>query len=610
MRIRSPAVDGVTVFAVVGVNTVSFGLRVSAGARKGLLGFAVQRRSAGGRWRYVEGFKVFRSLTPDPEPGATHSTRRHPIQSLVWDDFTLRENGSYDYRFIPFRGTPAEPRYGTPVEITVRSEPLWGERHTIVFNRGVASSQAYQSRFGGLAPDEQPTAAARQLALDWLSRDLDETFLAVIRGAQPGDALRGAFYEFTYAPVLSEFAAAIERGVDVRLVLDLKVNEHWENVRTPDGTTTRTWVESAPREASLRALSDAGIPASAVVARQARANDLQHNKFLVHIRKGEPAAVWTGSTNVTLGGIHGQSNVGHHVRDPELAAGFLAYWEILAADPGARAGMTRGEVIRANREFEAAVDALSAVPGSRSSIPTGVSAIFSPRSTPAALELYADLLAHPDRLACATFAFGIAKELRAVLEQGDEDSPLRFFLLEKRTLSTQSTSSAATVELDWRRNIYLAWGSELGTPLGQWVAETTTRELGLNRHVAFIHDKFLLGDPLGADPVVVTGSANFSLASSVDNDENMLLIRGDTRVADIYFTEFNRLFFHYYFRSVVESLSGRDRAGARRSAPSALDLVEDDSWLAKYAPGTLRTKRAEQFVRMAGAQLSAATTET
>lgn len=272
--------------------------------------------------------------------------------------------------------------------------------------------------------------------------------------------------------------------------------------------------------------------------------------------------------------------------------------------------MTRGEVIRANREFEAAVDALSAVPGSRSSIPTGVSAIFSPRSTPAALELYADLLAHPDRLACATFAFGIAKELRAVLEQGDEDSPLRFFLLEKRTLPTQSTSSPATVELDWRRNIYLAWGSELGTPLGQWVAETTTRELGLNRHVAFIHDKFLLGDPLGAEPVVVTGSANFSLASSVDNDENMLLIRGDTRVADIYFTEFNRLFFHYYFRSVVDSLSGRDRAGARRSAPSALDLVEDDSWLAKYAPGTLRTKRAEQFVRMAGAQLSAATTET
>ncbi len=33
------------------------------------------------------------------------------------------------------------------------------------------------------------------------------------------------------------------------------------------------------------------------------------------------------------------------------------------------------------------------------------------------------------------------------------------------------------------------------------------------------------------------------------NDENMLIIRGDQRVADIYLTEFNRLFNHYSFRS-------------------------------------------------------------
>jgi len=129
-------------------------------------------------------------------------------------------------------------------------------------------------------------------------------------------------------------------------------------------------------------------------------------------------------------------------------------------------------------------------------------------------------------------------------------------------------------------------------------------ELGLNVHVAFIHNKFLLSDPLGDDPIVVTGSANFSRASCVDNDENMVVIRGDRRVADIYFTEFNRLFFHYYFRSVVESRSRTDRAGARRAAPAALDLSEDDGWLENYGPGSLRTKRAEQFITMSGARLS------
>jgi len=43
----------------------------------------------------------------------------------------------------------------------------------------------------------------------------------------------------------------------------------------------------------------------------------------------------------------------------------------------------------------------------------------------------------------------------------------------------------------------------------------------------------------------------------------MIAIRGDRRVADIYFTEFNRIFYHYYFRSVQERtkdiLSGEEK---------------------------------------------------
>jgi len=47
---------------------------------------------------------------------------------------------------------------------------------------------------------------------------------------------------------------------------------------------------------------------------------------------------------------------------------------------------------------------------------------------------------------------------------------------------------------------------------------------------------------------VVGGTANFSAASTTDNDENMLIIRGDTRVADIYLGEFMRLYRHFAFR--------------------------------------------------------------
>ena len=53
---------------------------------------------------------------------------------------------------------------------------------------------------------------------------------------------------------------------------------------------------------------------------------------------------------------------------------------------------------------------------------------------------------------------------------------------------------------------------------------------------------------------IITGSANFSNASTKNNDENMLVIRGDTRVADLYLTEFMRLFMHFYFRTIVNGI--------------------------------------------------------
>jgi phosphatidylserine/phosphatidylglycerophosphate/cardiolipin synthase-like enzyme len=50
----------------------------------------------------------------------------------------------------------------------------------------------------------------------------------------------------------------------------------------------------------------------------------------------------------------------------------------------------------------------------------------------------------------------------------------------------------------------------------------------------------ILIDPLSDDPVVITGSANFSKNSKTNNDENMLIVRGKTRLADIFLGEFIR----------------------------------------------------------------------
>lgn len=147
-------------------------------------------------------------------------------------------------------------------------------------------------------------------------------------------------------------------------------------------------------------------------------------------------------------------------------------------------------------------------------------------------------------------------------------------------------------------NVYQAWGSFIQDPVYQFAREVNTKKLKLSQHVSYIHCKFLLVDPLSKDPIVVTGSANFSAASTTNNDENMLIIRSNRRVADIYFTEFNRLFYHYYFRAMAES----DRRQAIRGARDTGFLDETGSkWLRDYAPGKLRAKRVEIYSKMEGA---------
>jgi phosphatidylserine/phosphatidylglycerophosphate/cardiolipin synthase-like enzyme len=584
MRFKSTQTNGYQVFAVSGVNTVSFGIAATDQARRGLLGFTVERYDPTENERYVmPGYKVFRSVVPQPDEDLSVSTFDHPVQSFVWDDFTAKPDREYEYTFFPLRGRPRNlDRTAAPVPIRVRTEPLFSNRaHDVFFNRGVASSQAYRRRFGNRKPSDLP-AEEGKAALQWLTRELDDAVLRFIENAEPGDTLLGCFYEFRYAPVADALKAAIDRGVDVRLIIDGKVNERTDK--------NGVFHESFPREDNLRTLKAAKIPRSRYKLREAKPNNIQHNKFLVLVRNGTtPAEVWTGSTNLSVGGFSGQTNVGHWARDPELAKQFVGYWELLHGDPGAGAGLPRSEALKANRALHAAVASLREVATSKDAIGAGVASVFSPRAGLDLLNLYADLVDSAGTHACITLAFGIGEVFKKRLVDNPPTSHLVLMLLEKRD-RPNARSRTAFVPINASNNVYQAWGSYIEDPVYQWARETNAKVMGVNQHVVYVHSKFLLVDPLSADPIVITGSANFSKASTNDNDENMLFIRGDTRVADIYFTEFNRLFNHYYFRSVLEVLAERGPAAAVTS-DSSLFLAENDKWTDKYKPGTFRTKR-------------------
>src|SRR5215216_1938771 len=122
MRFKSRQSKPFQVFAVSGVNTISFGIKADEKAKKGLLGFAVERIDPAADERYtMPGFKVFRSLIPKPTEDTHVTTWDHPIQSLVWDDFTAKPDHEYEYVFHPLKGKPKKlDRSAKPISIRVR----------------------------------------------------------------------------------------------------------------------------------------------------------------------------------------------------------------------------------------------------------------------------------------------------------------------------------------------------------------------------------------------------------------------------------------------------------------------------------------------------------
>ena len=279
--------------------------------------------------------------------------------------------------------------------------------------------------------------------------------------------------------------------------------------------------------------------------REANPSFIAHNKFVVLLEDGEPQQVWTGSTNVTDGGIFGHSNVGHVVREHTVAAQYLSYWRELSGDPEAK-------------DLRPRVEDTTPVP-ERSPEAHKTTVLFSPRSTLRALEWYAERMDAAESAVFLTAAFGISEPIERVLEE-DKDY-LRYVLLEREDEDMQVLFR----DPDNRFAVGATYGD---TPLGNLLAERLT---GLNTNVFYVHTKYALVDPLSDDPLAITGSANFSEPSTKKNDENMLVIRGDTRVADVYLGEFMRLFNHFFARNLVGQQEDHATSGRTHLSPN-------DSW--------------------------------
>lgn len=545
--------NGIHVKTYTGSNAVLLAMNVSEERRKGLLGFAIEREQvSNGKRQWLQGLLHFPGVSR--EPGEPTSTQVAPIQRFRWSDYTVRAGEKYRYVVHGVYGTPDRLRLDQGPSILVHPQPVLGGKQIVQFNRAAAASQAFSRAFRDVdrAMEEARragTLAEYQLpprALKWLSDGLLEQILAFLARATDGTwALDIAIYEYELEAIAKAVEAAHQRGVKVRVVYHAKRGDKQTTIN----------------EDHLR-----GIPEE--LKRPRVTSHICHHKFIVLSRLGkegvrQPVAVLCGSANFTENGVYRQANVVHILDRKEIATEYWALFEQLFR------GATPGET----RRFITAHDPIDLNPS--------IFAGFSPRATPEDLQAFISLIqgARRDVLFCTTF--NLDDDVENALIGAPHDQVLRYGL--------ENTRSRITGFHADRTASFVATAM-LREGLEGFLRESTRGQRGN----ILVHTKAILVDFTSENPIVISGSHNYSKAASQGNDENYLILRADPDVADAYGCELLRIYDHYRFRFRVTQ-----PARARNGKPFALDPT--DQWTEDYfRPDNLKCADRERFCEIPG----------
>ncbi|MCB0707577.1 MAG: hypothetical protein KDC34_19815 [Saprospiraceae bacterium] len=513
--------NGITLKVYAGTTGVLLAFDVTPERRVGLLGFAIRRKFGSGAWRWLRGMLKFPSeAEPDYLPIDTNLA---PIQKFRWSDYSVYDDRPYTYELQAVYGTPGDLNYVVGPSISIRTEAIKKGKHQVVFNRAVAASQAYARKdFADTNPDDE-SDPLHEKARQWLTRGLRELIINVFEQAVDANyGLDIAIYEFELPHFVDLLQAARARGVEVRVIYHAKKNDHQTEVN----------------EEVL-----APMPADTKKARVTTA--IFHQKFVILKKRNAggqliPQKLLMGTANFTPNGLWRQANVMHVIEDKPLASAYQQLFEQLWSSEG------RGDTktyINENQPLKTSESLFSS---------------FSPRSEYVDIDFLEELINSAKSEVFICSAFSVHDRLLDALENGNPDM-IRYGLQNSRSRIT-----------GFHRNRSFTATAFLKDGLEGFLKESTKGQRGN----IYIHLKTLITDFSTDNPTVVVGSHNFSKPASDKNDENFVVIRGDTGVADTYFCEMMRLYDHYRFRYNERKTEGE--------AASPMGLDTTDAWTIPY----------------------------
>lgn len=475
----------------------------------------------------------------ESQKAITKLSTEWPFQRFSWTDHEVNKGDTVSYWIIPMIRNNKGGKL-VPLEALASD---WSTEKTLgmtsglfkpFFNRGFVMSQ-FMARY----------LAQRKLSLKKFKETIKDKDDKTIRKFLSGD-LRVALLD-QLKTALKEgteiYAALFELG-DEELIEALCALGKRAHLVLANGSVKKK-TDDANNDARQRLLekhvdvqfNDRFIAPSA----------LGHNKFLVRMDKNKPLVAWTGSTNWASTGLCTQVNNGLLIEDPAIARIYFDQWKLLRkagsifpkslssenSKPKIVGKDIHGNVrsivwfTRTNKGVD--LDAL------RTEVRKAREGIIFLMFMPGSKGLFSTVVersVEPNLYVC-----GVVSELPK--GSGDESEVDVNLINGKKRIP---------FHLDIIRPEGIKY------PFANFAAEVTHKQFIANIGHAIIHSKVLVIDPFSSDPVVITGSHNFSVSASAKNDENFIIIKGDRELAEAYAVNILGAYAHYRWRAYLSQV--------------------------------------------------------
>ena len=549
-------------------------------------GFAIQRRIKRKGEKQSEDFLINRTgfenekVKAKPKAGqkaVTKPSTEWPFQRFSWTDHDAQTGDTVSYQVIPILRNASGK-----LESLESNASAWSPERILgttagkfkpFFNRGFVMAQ-FMARF----------LEERKLSLAQFKKTIKDKDDKTIRQFLSGD-LRKALLE-QLQTALDEggevFAALFELSDD-ELIGALGKLKTKANVVLANGSVQKAKGETSA-EARLRDENEAArkeLLKNGVGVHVEEKNRfispgaLGHNKFLVRTnKKGKPVVAWTGSTNWAPTGLCTQVNNGLLIEDTNVAKVYLDQWHALRKEGS---GFSKPFVAANSKPKPVGKDVVGNVrsiiwftrttkgvdlDALREEVDQAREGILFLMFMPGSTGLFSNVAARSAEP--NLYVRGVVSELPN--GRGDESA------VDVNLIDGKAHTS---LHLD------IIQPEGVKHPFANFAEEVTHKQfLGGIGH-AIIHSKVVVIDPFSADPVVITGSHNFSSSASSKNDENFIIVKGDHDLAEAYAVNIMGAYAHYRWRAFLS-----------QTKKPFNGLKDDDTW---QAPRLASARRDLQF---------------